>query len=232
MQPNAEPIVTPPEDSRRSSQDQLRRRPAAARGSAISNAPGMFSPLLVAPCGQTLGDERGRVSPRLICFGARSEGLRTAYSRSRSRRSPFLRLCATASPVGSTGFDCSLRLDAVAPLGAACSAARTPLARDDVEYNSHDAHHGERQRRRSVRPSCERVFVRGDLPLFVETRRVASSSAIEWTEATWNPVTGCDRVSPGCAHWYALDLAARLKRMGQAKYQRDGERRSSGPASA
>lgn len=73
------------------------------------------------------------------------------------------------------------------------------------------------------------MFVQGEQHLFVETRRVASSSAIEWTEATWNPVTGCDRVSPGCAHCYALDLAARLKRMGQAKYQRDGERRSSGP---
>jgi protein gp37 len=61
---------------------------------------------------------------------------------------------------------------------------------------------------------------------------MAGSSAIEWTEATWNPVTGCDRVSPGCAHCYALDLAARLKRMGQAKYQRDGVRRSSGPGFA
>lgn len=58
---------------------------------------------------------------------------------------------------------------------------------------------------------------------------MAGPSAIEWTEATWNPVTGCDRVSPGCAHCYALDLAARLKRMGQPKYQRDGQRRSSGP---
>lgn len=58
---------------------------------------------------------------------------------------------------------------------------------------------------------------------------MGGSSAIEWTELTWNPVTGCDRVSPGCAHCYALDLAARLKRMGQPKYQRDGARRSSGP---
>lgn len=58
---------------------------------------------------------------------------------------------------------------------------------------------------------------------------MAGSSAIEWTEATWNPVTGCDRVSPGCAHCYALDLAARLKRMGQPKYQLDGSRKSSGP---
>ncbi len=54
-------------------------------------------------------------------------------------------------------------------------------------------------------------------------------SAIEWTGATWNPVTGCDRVSPGCDHCYALTLAARLKAMGQAKYQRDGDPRTSGP---
>ncbi len=61
---------------------------------------------------------------------------------------------------------------------------------------------------------------------------MANGSAIEWTEATWNPVTGCDRVSPGCAHCYALDLSARLKRFGQAKYQRDGTRASSGPGFA
>lgn len=56
-----------------------------------------------------------------------------------------------------------------------------------------------------------------------------SKSAIEWTTDTWNPVTGCDRVSPGCAHCYALDLAARLKGMGQARYQRDGDPKTSGP---
>lgn len=60
-------------------------------------------------------------------------------------------------------------------------------------------------------------------------------TAIEWTQApgyrgvTWNPVTGCDRVSPGCAHCYALDLAARLKGMGQKRYQRDGDPKTSGP---
>lgn len=54
-------------------------------------------------------------------------------------------------------------------------------------------------------------------------------TAIEWTDQTWNPVTGCDRVSPGCAHCYALDLAARLKAMGQGRYQRDGDPRTSGP---
>ena len=53
-------------------------------------------------------------------------------------------------------------------------------------------------------------------------------SAIEWTQTTWNPVTGCDRISPGCQHCYALTLATRLKAMGQAKYQTDGDPRTSG----
>ena len=54
-------------------------------------------------------------------------------------------------------------------------------------------------------------------------------SGIQWTEATWNPTTGCDRTSPGCDHCYALTLAARLKRMGQPKYQADGDPSTSGP---
>jgi protein gp37 len=58
---------------------------------------------------------------------------------------------------------------------------------------------------------------------------MADRSAIEWTEATWNPTTGCDRTSPGCDHCYALTLAARLKAMGQPKYQTDGDPRTSGP---
>lgn len=56
-----------------------------------------------------------------------------------------------------------------------------------------------------------------------------AESAIEWTEATWNPTTGCDRTSPGCDNCYALALSKRLKAMGQAKYQRDGDPRTSGP---
>jgi len=54
-------------------------------------------------------------------------------------------------------------------------------------------------------------------------------SAIEWTEATWNPTTGCDRTSPGCDNCYALTLSKRLKAMGQPKYQNDGDPRTSGP---
>ncbi len=56
-----------------------------------------------------------------------------------------------------------------------------------------------------------------------------SETAIEWTDATWNPTTGCDQISPGCDNCYALTLAARLKRMGQAKYQNDGDPATSGP---
>ena len=39
-------------------------------------------------------------------------------------------------------------------------------------------------------------------------------SAIEWTDATWNPVTGCTKVSPGCAHCYAETITLRFKRGG------------------
>lgn len=58
---------------------------------------------------------------------------------------------------------------------------------------------------------------------------MSDNSAIEWTEATWNPTTGCDRVSPGCDNCYALTLAKRLKNMGAKKYQNDGDPRTSGP---
>jgi len=58
---------------------------------------------------------------------------------------------------------------------------------------------------------------------------MADRSAIEWTEATWNPTTGCDRVSAGCDHCYALTLSKRLKAMGAPKYQTDGDSRTSGP---
>lgn len=61
---------------------------------------------------------------------------------------------------------------------------------------------------------------------------MADRSAIEWTEATWNPVTGCDRVSAGCDHCYAMTLAKRLKAMGSDKYQNDGDPRTSGPGFA
>jgi len=45
-----------------------------------------------------------------------------------------------------------------------------------------------------------------------------AQSRIEWTESTWNPVTGCTKVSPGCKHCYAERMAKRLQAMGQSNY--------------
>lgn len=47
---------------------------------------------------------------------------------------------------------------------------------------------------------------------------MSTSSAIEWTESTWNPVTGCTKISEGCANCYAERMALRLKAMGQKNY--------------
>ena len=47
---------------------------------------------------------------------------------------------------------------------------------------------------------------------------MAYKSSIEWTETTWNPVTGCDKVSPGCKYCYAERMSRRLKAMGSANY--------------
>lgn len=52
---------------------------------------------------------------------------------------------------------------------------------------------------------------------------MAGSSEIEWTEMTWNPVTGCTKVSQGCKHCYAERMAKRLRAMGVERY-RDGFR--------
>jgi protein gp37 len=55
---------------------------------------------------------------------------------------------------------------------------------------------------------------------------MAGSSDIEWTEATWNPIAGCQIVSPGCTNCYAMRMAARLQAMGMQKYA--GTTRKSG----
>lgn len=47
---------------------------------------------------------------------------------------------------------------------------------------------------------------------------MALNSSIEWTEATWNPVTGCTKISPGCRNCYAERMARRLHAMGQPNY--------------
>jgi len=52
---------------------------------------------------------------------------------------------------------------------------------------------------------------------------MAQNSDIEWTEATWNPVTGCTKISPGCKHCYAERMANRLAAMGVPQYRRGFE---------
>jgi protein gp37 len=47
---------------------------------------------------------------------------------------------------------------------------------------------------------------------------MSAKSPIEWTESTWNPVTGCNKISPGCKNCYAEKLSYRLKAMGQRNY--------------
>lgn len=49
---------------------------------------------------------------------------------------------------------------------------------------------------------------------------MAENSSIEWTESTWNPLTGCTKISPGCKHCYAERMAKRLQAMGQPNYAR------------
>jgi protein gp37 len=48
---------------------------------------------------------------------------------------------------------------------------------------------------------------------------MATNSHIEWTDATWNPVTGCTKISPGCKNCYAERLSKRLRAMGQPNYR-------------
>src|SRR3954452_11760788 len=56
-----------------------------------------------------------------------------------------------------------------------------------------------------------KAYLGGNHASRVESGVMAATSAIEWTNATWNPVTGCDKVSPGCAHCYAETFAERFR---------------------
>jgi len=43
---------------------------------------------------------------------------------------------------------------------------------------------------------------------------MSKNSSVEWTESTWNPITGCSKISPGCKNCYGERVAKRLKAMG------------------
>lgn len=53
---------------------------------------------------------------------------------------------------------------------------------------------------------------------FLGNKDMATKSSIEWTESTWNPVTGCTKISTGCKHCYAERMAKRLQAMGHPNY--------------
>lgn len=75
-----------------------------------------------------------------------------------------------------------------------------------------------------VFPPAEEIVPGGMLgfpsagPVRLRSDSMAQATSIEWTEATWNPVTGCTKVSPGCKHCYAERMAKRLRAMGQPRY--------------
>ena len=48
---------------------------------------------------------------------------------------------------------------------------------------------------------------------------MSTQTSIEWTEMTWNPIVGCTKVSPGCKHCYAENMAYRLQAMGTPGYE-------------
>ena len=50
-------------------------------------------------------------------------------------------------------------------------------------------------------------------------QKMAEKSAIEWTDATWNPVAGCSIITAGCTNCYAMQMAKRLEAMGVEKYE-------------
>src|SRR5215469_5281944 len=48
---------------------------------------------------------------------------------------------------------------------------------------------------------------------------MGAGTTIEWTNSTWNPLSGCTKISPGCSHCYAERMALRLKAMGNPSYE-------------
>src|SRR5438876_6305932 len=64
------------------------------------------------------------------------------------------------------------------------------------------------------------LFLKTTSTLRYSRTGLGDKSSIEWTDATWNPTTGCSKVSPGCKNCYAQRLSQRLEKMGNPKYKR------------
>src|SRR5438552_10733699 len=61
--------------------------------------------------------------------------------------------------------------------------------------------------------------MRQDRDRWISEGHMATNSHIEWTQMTWNPVTGCTKISQGCKHCYAERMAKRLQAMGMRRYR-------------
>ena len=68
-------------------------------------------------------------------------------------------------------------------------------------------------------PSKRAAHTRRTLDRDIFQMNMGDNSPIEWTDSTWNPVTGCTKVSPGCKHCYAERLSVRLRAMGNRRYR-------------
>src|SRR3989338_10263194 len=66
--------------------------------------------------------------------------------------------------------------------------------------------------------SCSRTPASQNAEL-LRSRKMAQTSRIEWTEATWNPTVGCTKISSGCKYCYAETMAVRLHAMGTPGYE-------------
>jgi protein gp37 len=144
---------------------------------------------------------------------------------------------ARGQPVGSAGCQAGKTGRAIAgavhdlPTGALDSASRCPqpLGQPAPEAETgaggvpgarvaHTAHSPHRYRfgSSSDKTAHGPALSRTEAPRASAKR---AKTSIEWTEATWNPVTGCTKVSPGCKHCYAERMAGRLRAMGTAAYR-------------
>ena len=74
----------------------------------------------------------------------------------------------------------------------------------------------------NIPPRLDSIARIGDTDSHIDEWRIdtmATQTAIEWTEQTWNPTTGCTKISPGCKHCYAETMANRLQTMGTPGYE-------------
>jgi len=87
------------------------------------------------------------------------------------------------------------------------------------EANAEDPRHCEDSSAKTGARDARNTVADQRLSNPTHANEMSLKSAIEWTEATWNPVTGCSKISPGCQHCYAERMSLRLRAIGSPKYR-------------